>query len=245
MKQRLLLLLFLGIATFSIQAQTLIIDPLHSIEYYEDIDLTAGADLKKEVSVTNNSNEKIDLIWKRVVDEDCPSEWSSLVCDNNSCYAPFISTNVTEGGLDAPFELEAGESFNLFALHTLPSAVPGCCRIEIEFSTVQEPEVLLETLIFDVGINTQDCNFPTSTEEIAEAQLVSVFPNPTQDAFTLTNNDVVNQIDVYNSMGQKLKTYDFVNGEYHNVSDLNAGLYSLALKNAEGKILHTIMLDKK
>ena len=245
MKTKITCLLFLFVLAITSQAQTITIDPIYNLETYDGIDLTDnGVDLKKEVVVTNISDETINLIWTRVVDEVCPAEWETLVCDNNSCYAPFVSTNVTENGLNKPFVLEPGESFDVFALHTLPRMVPGCCNVKIEFTTVEEPDVLIETLIFDVGVNSPDCNFSTSTQEIAEAQLIAVFPNPTTDAFTLSNNDVVNQVDLYNTLGQKLKSFDFQNGEYLDISEFNAGIYSLVLKNLKGEALHTLMINK-
>lgn len=248
MKSVYALFFFICAFAFSAQAQSLLIDPIHTIDNFENQDLTnSELDLESYITVTNNTNEDVGIIWKRIVADDCPQEWDTQVCDNNLCYFFTIDTNVSEEiGIDAPFELGANESFDGFVFHVWPRGVPGCCRVKIEFTTVDEPDVLIETALFDVSVNTDlvNCNFTSSTQEIAEAQLVSIFPNPTTDAFTLSNNDVVKQVDVFNSLGQKLKSFDFVNGEYLDISDLNAGLYSLALKNQDGVVLHSVMLDK-
>jgi len=246
MKTKFTFLLVICFFSFVLQGQTLIIEPRNSEENYEGLDLTDGMiDLKKEISITNNTDETIELIWNRDVRGNCPAEWLTQICDNNLCYFYSVFSNVSEEiGLDAPFVLGAGETFEFFALHTLPEMVPGCCRVKVDFSTVQEPDVIIDTAVFDVSVNTPDCDFSTSTKEIEEAQSVSLFPNPTNDQFTLSNNNVVSQVDLYNTLGQLLKSFDFVNGEYMDISDLNSGLYSVVIRNAKGKTLSTLVLDK-
>ena len=238
--------LFILLMAFSSQAQKIALNPAHTIKNYENQDLADNAlDLSTHIAVGNNTAEEIQLIWTRIVKENCPEEWETQICDNVTCYFNTISSNVDpEIGLDAPFVLDPNEVFNDFILHVKPRTVPGCCRVKVEFTTVEEPEVVLETAVFDVSVNTPNCDFATSVQEIAEAKLVNVFPNPTSESFTLSNNDVVNQIDLYNNLGQKLKTFQFENGEYFNVTDLKAGIYSLVLKNKDGLTLHSLMLNK-
>ena len=228
------------------QAQQITVTELHTTENFENQDLTVeNLDLEAHVAVTNNNNAPISLIWNRIVKENCPEEWDTQICDNNLCYFYTINSNVDEAvGLNEPFVLQANETFDGFILHVLPRTVPGCCRVKVEFSTVENPDEIIETAIFDVSVNTPSCDFSVSTAEIAEAQLVSVFPNPTTDAFTLSNNDVVSQVDVYNSLGQKLKTFDFTNGEYMDIADLTSGVYSLQLKNKKGETLNALILNK-
>ena len=238
--------ILLTIIAFSLQAQKITVSPVHSVESYDNADLTnSNLDLETHIAVGNNTDEEIQLVWTRIIKENCPEDWETAICDNVTCYFTTISSNVDpEIGLDAPFVLGPNETFNDFILHVKPKTVAGCCRVKVEFTTVEEPEVILETAVFDVGVNTADCAFSTSVQQVAEAQLVNVFPNPTSDAFTLTNNDVVKHIDLYNGIGQKLKSFDFENGEYLDVSDLNPGIYSLILKNDKGENLHTLMLNR-
>jgi len=241
MKTKFTFLLAFCLISLALQAQTITVESLHTVENFENIDLTnPDIDLESHASVTNNTDQKINLIWKRIVKENCPLEWQTQICDNNLCYFYTVDSNPA----DKPFELEAGETFDGFIFHALPRTVPGCCRVKVEFSTVENPDVVLETAIFDVSVNTPACDFSTNTKEIEEAKTVSIFPNPTHDRFTLSNNDVVNKIDLYNSLGQKLKTFDFENGEYMDISDLESGIYSIIMINAEGKALSTLMLDK-
>ena len=244
MKSTLSLLILL--MAFSLQAQKITVNPAHVIESYENVDITNNdLDLENHISISNNTQDSIQLIWKRIETQDCPEEWQTQICDNNKCYYFTINSNVDEeNGINKPFTLQLDETFNDFILHVFPRTVAGCCRVKVEFSTVQEPDVLLETAVFDISTNTPNCNFGTSVQEIEEAKLVNVFPNPTSESFTLSNNDVIDQIDLYNNLGQKLKTFQFENGEYFNVTDLKAGIYSLVLKNKDGLTLHSLMLNR-
>lgn len=238
--------LLLTLIAFSTQAQIITIDTLQNEANFENVDLGDNEqDLETYIAVTNNTTDPVQLVWTRIIPEDCPSEWQTQVCDNNLCYFFEIGSNVdAEIGIDAPFELDPSETFDGFVFHVWPRQVAGCCRMKLEFASVDAPDEILETVLFDVSINSTECDFTLSTEQIAEAQLVNVFPNPTHDSFTLSNNDVVNQIDLYSNLGQKLKSFDFENGQYFNVADLNAGIYSLILKNKEGLALNTLMLHK-
>lgn len=246
MKLNFTLILILCAFTITTQAQIITVDALHTVENFEDQDLSDNAlDLEAHIAVTNNTSDQLSLVWNRIVTADCPDGWDTQICDNNLCYFYTIDSNVDdEIGLDAPFYLAANETFGDFILHVLPRGIPGCCRVKVEFSTVEDPDEIIETAIFDVSVNTPNCDFSTSTKEIAEAQLVTVFPNPTTDAFTLSNNDVVKQVELYNTLGQKLKSFDFENGEYLDISELDSGIYSLVLKNSKGEALHSLMLDK-
>lgn len=239
-------ILFFTLLGFTTQAQQITVSPTEIQNNFEGIDLTDNAvDLESHISVTNNTSESIDLVWTRVVTEGCPEEWDTQVCDNNLCYFYTVYSNVADDlGLFAPFTLESEETFDGFIFHVLPRMTPGCCRVKIEFATIAEPDSIIETAVFDISVNMPQCNFGTSTEEIAEAQLVEIYPNPTSDAFTLTNNDVVKQVELYNALGQRLRSFDFINGEYFNVSDLNAGIYSVVLKNDRGEALHTLNLQR-
>jgi len=230
--------------SFSVSAQQISLDPVHTINIYEDLDLSDnGLDLEHKVPVTNLTNESIDLLWRRIVPENCPADWQTQICDNETCYLFFVSTN-GEGGPNKPYTLSPNEVSDDFALHVWPRQEPGCCRIKVEFSTFDDPDVVIETAIFDTSINTENCDFTVSTNEISEIEMISVFPNPTQDEFTLSDNDLVKKIEIYNLLGQKLKTVDFYEGEFISIDDLNAGVYTLALKNSDGEILKNVLLEK-
>lgn len=241
MKSYFTLILFFCAFVGNIQAQDITVDPVNFIENHTDLDLSiATHDLESYISVKNNTSETIQLVWTRNVTENCPVEWQTQICDNNLCYYFTVDSNLEA----TPFELGPDEEFTGFVLHAFPNSVPGCCRVKVDFSHLADPETIIETAIFDISVNTAECDFSSSTQEIAEAQLVSVFPNPTNDGFTLSNNDVISQIDLYNSLGQKLNSFEFVNGEYYNVADLQSGIYSLVLKNKKGEVLNTVTLDK-
>lgn len=241
-----LISLLLTLLAYTAHTQTISIDTLQNAANFENVDLTNNElDLETYISVSNTTTDPIQLVWTRFIPEDCPEEWQTQVCDNNLCYFFEIGSNVdAEIGINAPFELDANETFDGFVFHVWPRQVAGCCRMKLQFATVDAPDEILETVLFDVSVNSTECDFTLSTEQIAEAQLINVFPNPTHDSFTLSNNDVVKKIDLYNNIGQKLYSYDFENGQYLDVSNLGPGIYTLILKNKEGVQLNNLMLNK-
>jgi hypothetical protein len=85
-----------------------------------------------------------------------------------------------------------------------------------------------------------------------DAQVVTVYPNPSNGAFWLTINSpvsVVFEMEVYNSFGASVyKTSNLeVSGsfkQYFDLQDLSAGMYTLILKSASQRIIKKIVITK-
>ena len=73
----------------------------------------------------------------------------------------------------------------------------------------------------------------------------SVFPNPATEYITVTNDDAVRNIYVFNLVGRKIKTFDVTKGERYEISDLPNGLYVIQLIGKTNKVLTTQRLTKK
>ncbi len=78
-----------------------------------------------------------------------------------------------------------------------------------------------------------------------KAPSVSVFPNPASDFITVTNDDVVKNIFVFNMVGRKIKTFDIVKGERYEITDLPDGLYVIQLISRNNKVMTSQRLTKK
>jgi hypothetical protein len=63
---------------------------------------------------------------------------------------------------------------------------------------------------------------------------ISIYPNPTQNL--LFFSEELNQIDIYTSLGQKVKTFE--KGTHINLSNIPKGTYFLKAKSATGKSIH-------
>lgn len=74
---------------------------------------------------------------------------------------------------------------------------------------------------------------------------VSVFPNPATEYITVSNEDAVKNIFVFNLVGKKMKTFDVIKGERYEISDLPNGLYVIQLIGRSNKVLNTQRLTKK
>jgi len=79
----------------------------------------------------------------------------------------------------------------------------------------------------------------------AKADL-SVFPNPTTDYISVTDNsDAVGHVAIFNLVGKKVREFDYVKGETMNVTDLPKGMYLVQLQDRNRQILKTQKVDKR
>ena len=82
-------------------------------------------------------------------------------------------------------------------------------------------------------------------EKKSDFASVSVFPNPTTDYITVTNEEAVKSIAVYNLIGRKMKNFDVTKGDRYEVADLPNGLYLVHLIGRNNKLMTIQRLTKK
>jgi DNA-binding beta-propeller fold protein YncE len=85
----------------------------------------------------------------------------------------------------------------------------------------------------------------SQAEKKSDFIAVSVFPNPTTEFITVTNEEAVKNIQIFNFTGRKMKNFDVVKGERYDVADLPNGLYFVQLIGRNNKVLATQRLTKK
>jgi hypothetical protein len=79
--------------------------------------------------------------------------------------------------------------------------------------------------------NNIDVNFNNENSLI-------IYPNPSNGIFNLVTKIHVNQLHVYNSFGQQIKTYKILFGyNSYNISDLKTGLYFIQIPSEKGIIV--------
>jgi hypothetical protein len=207
-------------------------------EFSEDLS-DMFLDLESYATITNTTNETVSLRWTRVV-QSTPTDWETQVCDNVACYLPQVSSNIDpELGLNAPFELEAGESFELI-FHVLPYGTAGEGRFELIFALTSAPDAPIDTAFFEVNVVE---NTTTSTFDATNTS-VRLYPNPTTDYFELTDATGIDRLVVYNLLGRAVRSFRAVRGERYSLGGLPDGLYLVSLQNRD-KALKTVRLNKR
>ena len=75
---------------------------------------------------------------------------------------------------------------------------------------------------------------------------LSIYPNPATEYITVQDdNEVVKQVLVFNLVGKKVKTFDFVKYENYNITDLPKGMYLVQIIDKSSKVLNTQKLNKR
>jgi len=247
-----LLFLFVFLCGFNLSAQDFSIAP-SPIVVNNFYDLTDDFYIVHGYSTfTNNTTEDVTVRWE-LTEVSAPDSWQSQVCDKNACYAFGQYTNI--GGvssLDQPLVVAAGGTSNL-DLGTKYVGSAGVGTFEIKVTTVEDTSVVLASNTIELRVNVnadgQEIDaegnvITTSISEIEKANL-KVFPNPTVDYFTITDNTVVRGVEIFNIVGKRMTSISFTNGKAVNVASLPNGLYLIRMLDEDQQILKTTRLTKR
>lgn len=183
------------------------------------------------VHVTNTGNETTDIFWsKRMTNE--PNPWTSWICDKTLCWDSSVNANP----LSKPNTLAPGESFDL-QVHMNPYQTEGTGDYELK--VLDENGNTIATVDGEFNISNT-----TAVKETNDARL-TVFPNPTTDYFEVTETTGLRYVEVFNIIGNKVKTFDAVPKKQYYVGDLADGIYLIRLATSSKKVLKTIRLSKR
>jgi hypothetical protein len=199
---------------------------------------TISEDEKKEISmtVTNTGDVTYGVWWKLVVGDDWPSEWKTFICDSQNCYTP-NTYDCPKENLFAP-----NASSNAWSVKVDPSGVKGSSTLVMEFYSESSFTNLIGTT--EVGaVFTADSDLTSSSKDIYTGNLV-LFPNPTQDYFSIKNDENIVSVSLVNVIGKEIWTKDHSTGALYDVSNLFKGMYLVRLMNAKGQLIKTLRLNK-
>ena len=188
-------------------------------------------DIAYHIAVTNTSTETISLFWSKRMTGN-PVNWISWICDKNLCYD--YETHSTPA--NKPNVLNPNESFDL-QVHMNPLNTEGTA--DYELNILDAEGIVIASIDGEILINTS-----TAVKETAGAKL-TVYPNPTQDYFQVTETPGLRYIEVFNIVGNKMKSYDASPQKSYYVGDLAEGIYLVRLTASSGKVLKTIRLSKR
>ena len=188
-------------------------------------------DISYHIQVTNTSNQAISLFWsKRMTDN--PINWFSWICDKNLCYDPSVNACPQS----KPNVLGIGESMEL-QVHANPSNTEGSANYEL--NVIDDAGNVLATINGQLLVSSA-----TAVKDLNAAKL-TVYPNPTQDFFQVSDTPGLRYIEMFNIVGSKMKSFDAIPQKQYYVGDLTDGIYLVRLVTSSGKIIKTIRLSKR
>jgi hypothetical protein len=161
-----------------------------------------------------------------------PTPWYSWICDKNLCYNPDINSCPT----GKPNLLGAGESFEI-QVHLNPASMEGTGDYEINLNDDQGNP--LASIGGDILISTS-----TAVKEATDNKM-TVYPNPTTEFFKVSEIQGLKSIELFNIVGNKVRSFDAAPQRQYYVGDLTDGIYLVRLESFNGKVIKTIRLSKR
>lgn len=235
---------FLLVFSFYLSAQyTLEVYP-ESYQGTFELDLDEEDVLYKDYTVhghvVNTSNVPIQLRWKIEIIE-APAEWDFQVCDNTQCYGFDVTSNVDPAlPLDAPVYLEPGDT-SILDFHVWPRLIFGKVEAKIHLTPADDFNNIITSACYtDVEV----IEFVTNVTE-AERAALRVYPNPTSNYISISENSVVQELNVYNILGKQVRSFQASNGTQYDISDLPDGIYLVSLLDNQSDIVKTLRVNKR
>jgi hypothetical protein len=140
--------------------------------------------------IYKNTDSTLNFVWKRITNE-LPNGWTSGICTNLGCLPP----EVDEG----TFFLESGYSVT-FSCSFFPNNFAGNAKVEVNIWIEEDSSQIIQQTYLGYAD-------PTNSVETDLKNLMSIFPNPIQKIFSITQNHDIHKVEIYNFLDQKVKTY--------------------------------------
>lgn len=240
MNKTLLFILFCFTAFFAFGQDSPIQFEAEVVELTEEITADNGDDFFSFIAkgkVINTSTDTVNVKWTRVF-VDGPTEWDSQTCDFNACWSPIVVSNIDESlELNEPLILAPGDTSNM-DVYVNPNFTAGMGTFEIQISTVENPDQILT-----VGTYNFNLMMTTAVADIDYNQ-IRIFPNPTTDYIRLDYSEGIDELVVYNLVGNPVRRYEVRNGVRYEVGDLPDGMYLISLLNYDEGIVKTALINK-
>jgi len=100
--------------------------------------------------------------------------------------------------------------------------------------------IIISLFLFSFSVQAQ------SSVLSNDSPVISIFPNPTSDYFTVDYTEDISKVEIFNIIGRHIKTFDVLeSNKTFNVSNLAGGLYLIRITDGSGEVIATKRLDKK
>lgn len=177
-------------------------------------------------TVKNNVPAVRTYRWERTIIQ-VTDGWDNAVCDKNQCYLPSIST--------MEFQLGPNEE-GLLDVHVYPNSIEGMAVIEVKVTDINNANnTATGVYYFNTG--------PVGINDV-EYQALSVYPNPSEGIFTISENQAAAEVAVYDLTGKQLRKFNFAANEWYDIRDLQRGAYIVRLLDRSGETMITRLINK-
>jgi hypothetical protein len=193
------------------------------------------SDFVAAFEVTNNYSSAVSFWWKLIRDDDFPAEWVFQICDSNTCY--FEGVDKCPAG--NPNIMNAGVSNDNFSIKIKPHEVGANTLMYFKIYSDSDCTNEIASLPVHVNVGTVSVGQNLGSDELA------IFPNPTIDKFMLKNSKGVDQVEIYNIAGKKVKTFKSVPGREYGVEELRTGIYLVRFVDKREKVVKVLRLSKR
>lgn len=182
--------------SFSLHAQSgYSIDP-ESFEVSYNEDLANVSDLRMDALMFNSSTIAFGFDWE-IVNIEMPEEWELSVSDKDISYFPGITNNQT------PLTLEGGETSAPYNIHLYPNQKAGCGSWEVLITLANDPNVVIDTIEYEVTVNDDDCML-SSVYLIYQEARINFFPNPFSDVLNFGSEYPIREVSISDLTGKEL-----------------------------------------
>jgi hypothetical protein len=225
MKRYLPFLFTLLLLPVLLTAQSVSVDPSSFVLKGEP----SETDVAYHILVTNTGTETDSFYWNFRM-RDNPANWWTWICDKNLCY----DITFTSCPLHKPNVLEPGESFDL-QVHMNPRDTAGTATYELNVTDIDGNVLAPITGDFEISVST-------ASKDLSDVSL-SIYPNPTHNYFQVSELPNLKYVELFNIVGNKMKTYTAAPNKQYAVSDLIEGIYLVRLISNTGSTLKTVRLS--
>jgi len=197
--------------------------------------LSTEEDVVAKGFIKNESDNTITVKWKRNIVQ-LTDGWDTAVCDKTLCYQPAYGETSEADGTN--LVLAAGEESN-FDIHVYPNGLEGSAIVELTATDVTNAENTVTGTF-----NFNQATTSTSTVSIAKPD-IKIFPNPTTNYISLSNEAYVERLAIYNIVGRRVKLFEANYSNQYDVVDLPTGMYLVRLIGADDRTIKTVRMSKK
>jgi len=204
-----------------------------TVEYEKDSILVYTSSEKEpalHIQMKNESDSTKKIYWKIIKSKFNPS-WSTQVCDNNGlCY------NFNVDVAPKPTIINAGQTEEL-KLTFYFKDIEDKGELILEIYDNKELTNLVDILPIEINVD-----FPVATSDLG-ADKIMIAPNPASEFFKLSTTKGISQIDVYNLVGNKVKSFTNINSRDFDISDLRNGMYMINIIGNQNNSLRVLKLN--